>query len=83
MNDNINARVQNLREKINQIASSVNKNIDDINLIAVSKTQPFSKIVEARESGINFFGENKVQELRQKIDVGGTSFLWHFIGHLS
>ncbi|MFZ9982750.1 MAG: YggS family pyridoxal phosphate-dependent enzyme, partial [Cyclobacteriaceae bacterium] len=35
-------------------------------LIAVSKTQPVEKILEAYESGQRLFGENKVQELTVK-----------------
>ena len=38
-------------------------------LIAVSKTQPISIIKEAYNTGILDFGENKVQELLEKMEL--------------
>lgn len=51
-------------------------------LIAVSKTQPTAAILEAYESGIRDFGENKVQELTAKQAELPADIRWHFIGHL-
>ena len=52
-------------------------------LIAVSKTQPVDKILEAYEAGQRVFGENKVQELVSKYDSGLPGDIeWHLIGHL-
>lgn len=53
----------------------------DVELIAVSKTHPVDKIIEIKELGIKNFGENKVQELMEKIDkVSDVDF--HLIGNL-
>lgn len=55
--------------------------------MAVGKTKPAELIVDAYETGQRDFGENYVQELKEK----GTNPLilekckdirWHFIGHL-
>jgi PLP dependent protein len=51
-------------------------------LIAVSKTQPTEKILEAYQSGQRLFGENKVQELLAKQKELPTDIEWHLIGHL-
>ena len=51
-------------------------------LIAVSKTKPIEKIKEIYNLGIRDFGENKVQELLQKIDKLPSDIKWHMIGHL-
>lgn len=51
-------------------------------LIAVSKTQPVEKILEAYESGQRLFGENKVQELTEKHTQLPADIEWHMIGHL-
>lgn len=52
-------------------------------LIAVSKTQPASKIQEAYDGGQRAFGENKVQELVTKHDSDlPRDIEWHLIGHL-
>ncbi len=51
-------------------------------LVAVSKTQPIDKILEAYHSGQRIFGENYVQELVEKFAVLPKDIEWHFIGHL-
>lgn len=51
-------------------------------LIAVTKTQPVEKILEAYETGHRIFGENKVQELVTKFETLPKDIEWHLIGHL-
>ena len=51
-------------------------------LIAVSKTKPVSDIYEVMETGIKDYGENKVQELCDKIETISEPLNWHMIGHL-
>jgi pyridoxal phosphate enzyme (YggS family) len=54
-----------------------------VHLLAVSKKQPLSKILEARDAGQRDFGENFVQEGLEKIRQSkGSDLIWHFIGHL-
>ena len=54
----------------------------DVTLIAVSKTRPLSDLREAYEAGVRDFGENKVQELMDKIPEMPSDIRWHMIGHL-
>lgn len=51
-------------------------------LIAVSKTYPTDKILEAYEAGQRAFGENKVQEMEEKYATLPRDIEWHQIGHL-
>lgn len=51
-------------------------------LIAVSKTQPPERILEAYDRGQRRFGENRVQELASKYEVLPRDIEWHMIGHL-
>ncbi|MEZ4946361.1 MAG: YggS family pyridoxal phosphate-dependent enzyme [Cyclobacteriaceae bacterium] len=51
-------------------------------LIAVSKTQPIEKIMEAYSAGQRLFGENKVKELESKWNNLPKDIEWHMIGHL-
>ena len=51
-------------------------------LVAVSKTKPVELIKEAYEAGQLDFGENKVQELREKPGQLPNDIHWHMIGHL-
>ncbi len=51
-------------------------------LIAVSKTQPAEKILDAYNAGHRLFGENKVKELEKKRSELPKDIEWHMIGHL-
>lgn len=51
-------------------------------LVAVSKTKPAEMILEAYQAGQLDFGENKVQELREKPQELPNNIRWHMIGHL-
>lgn len=51
-------------------------------LIAVSKTQPIEKILEAYHAGQRVFGENKAKELEKKWKELPKDIEWHMIGHL-
>jgi PLP dependent protein len=51
-------------------------------LVAVSKFKPVEDIMEAYKSGQREFGENRPQELQQKMQILPADIKWHFIGHL-
>jgi len=51
-------------------------------LIAVSKTQPIERILEAYQAGQRAFGENKAREMEQKWKELPKDIHWHMIGHL-
>lgn len=55
---------------------------DEVTLIAVSKTKPVSDVREAMAAGARVFGENKVQEIREKTEAIKEPLQWHMIGHL-
>ncbi|MDR2547711.1 MAG: YggS family pyridoxal phosphate-dependent enzyme [Lachnospiraceae bacterium] len=54
----------------------------DVTLVAVSKGQTVARIYEAYDYGVRVFGENRVQELMEKIPLLPSSIEWHMIGHL-
>ena len=56
--------------------------VEEVTLIAVSKTKPLSMIEEAYAAGMREFGENKPQELRDKAKQWKESVQWHMIGSL-
>jgi pyridoxal phosphate enzyme (YggS family) len=53
-----------------------------VSLLAVSKTKPIELIQIAYDAGQRNFGENKVQELRDKYPALPKDIKWHMIGHL-
>ena len=76
---------ENLSIVENKIAAAckrAGRERDEVKLIVVSKTQPVEAIREAIEYGINSFGENRVQELREKTEIIEDNLDWHLIGHL-
>jgi len=56
--------------------------LQNVTLVAVSKTKPAEDIIEAYQAGHLDFGENYVQELTDKYEVLPKNIRWHFIGHL-
>lgn len=71
-----------VQKNIEQACLKSNRSVDEVTLIAVSKTKPLSMIQEAYDFNIRNFGENKVQEIMDKYDHMPKDTLWHMIGHL-
>jgi hypothetical protein len=68
-----------IKQNLDHIKNSLPENVT---LIAVSKTQPASSILEAYQAGQRAFGENKIQEMVEKFDILPKDIEWHMIGHL-
>lgn len=68
-----------IAENLNKIKSLIP---DDVSLVAVSKTKPIEDLKKAYEAGQRIFGENKVQELREKQPQLPNDIEWHMIGHM-
>jgi pyridoxal phosphate enzyme (YggS family) len=80
-----------LRTKISQIwkmigeaAQRGGRDPKTIRLIAATKTVPTERMLEAYESGVRIFGENRLQEAQQKMEaIGSNPYLsWHFLGRI-
>lgn len=74
--------LQNIENRIQEACARAGRKRDEVTLIAVSKTKPVEMLQEVYKEGIRDFGENKVQELCQKIEVLPENINWHMIGHL-
>lgn len=74
--------VRKVAERISWAAAKVGRRIEDIKLVAVTKTVDIERIREAVEAGVRIFGENYVQEAREKIAAIGHGVEWHMTGHL-
>jgi pyridoxal phosphate enzyme (YggS family) len=82
MSDLIENNVNSVRERIKRAAEKSGRTAEDILLVAVSKMQPLEKIYQAHRTGIDNFGENKVQDLISKISGSEVNLKWHMVGHL-
>jgi pyridoxal phosphate enzyme (YggS family) len=71
-----------VREQFAQAASKAGRGVDEIELVAISKTHDAAKVREVVEAGQTLFGESRVQEARIKIPELPSNLRWHFVGHL-
>ena len=78
LKDNLHQVQQNIKTACDR----AHRNYSDVTLIAVSKTKPIEMLSEIYDEGIREFGENKVQEMCEKMEVMPKDIHWHMIGHL-
>jgi pyridoxal phosphate enzyme (YggS family) len=83
-------RLTEIRERIASAARSAGRDPSSVRLVAVSKTFSVDAVAEAFAAGQREFGENRVQEALQKIELAlqkidrsaDQSIRWHLLGHL-
>lgn len=76
-------RIARIQNRIAKAAVNCGRSADDVKLVAVSKTKPAASVRQALEAGLTLFGENYIQEAREKVnDLAASPVHWHFIGHL-
>lgn len=78
----IRENIAETEEKITEACKRAGRDRTQVSLIAVSKTKPVEMLREAYDAGIRDFGENRVQELTEKMPVLPADIRWHMIGHL-
>jgi hypothetical protein len=77
-----------IKERILKVCSRINRNPEEITVVAVSKGRTAEQIKEVIEAGITDIGENKIQEALSKfnelstIDYRLSTIKWHMVGHL-
>lgn len=82
----IQVNAQSIAQRIRQAAQQGGRDPDEVQVIAVTKTQPLNQILPLLELGFRDWGENHVQELCAKHTALAKLTLpqprWHLIGHL-
>lgn len=71
-----------VQKKIADACITSGRKLEEVTLVAVSKTKPVELLMEAYNAGARVFGENKVQEIVDKYDKMPSDVKWHMIGHL-
>ena len=75
-----------VEEKITNAVEKAGRKRSEVKLIAVSKNNTVDVLESAYRCGVRVFGENRVQELVEKMDYfeakGIKDIEWHLIGHL-
>ena len=74
--------LQDVEKRIQAACDRAGRDRSEVTLISVSKTKPVEMLQEAYDLGVRVFGENKVQEIRDKYEVLPKDIEWHMIGHL-
>ena len=69
--ENIRNNVARIREEIRQVALACGRDPQEILLCAASKMNDAPRVLTAVEAGVDCCGENRVQELRQKLEQEG------------
>lgn len=78
----IRENLETVRRNIAEACRRAGRDPGEVTLIAVSKTKPVALLREAYDAGAREFGENKVQELTDKLPALPEDIRWHMIGHL-
>lgn len=75
------SNLQAVHQSIARVVHKAQRRMEDVTLLAVSKTFPASAVREAYAAGQRIFGENYVQEALEKINtLRDLPLEWHFIG---
>ncbi len=75
-------QLADIKERIAAAAEAAGRSPEDVTLVAVSKTFPAADIQTAYGAGQTIFGENRIQELTEKVPALPADIQWHMIGHL-
>lgn len=69
-------------DRVAVAAQRAGRDPSEVTVIAVAKTFPADAVLAALEAGATDIGENRAQELRDKLSVLGDRARWHFVGPL-
>ncbi|GLY93481.1 YggS family pyridoxal phosphate enzyme [Actinoplanes sp. NBRC 103695] len=74
-----------VRERIARACSAAGRSVDEVTLVAITKTYPASDVVLLTSLGVTDVGENKDQDAGPKaaeVRAAGATPRWHFVGQL-
>jgi len=83
MSSEIAHNIERVQTRIAAACRRAGRRLEEVRLIAVSKTVAPERIREAYDAGLRDFGENRVQEAEAKRPaLRDLDITWHMIGHL-
>ena len=72
-----------VRSRIEEAESLAGRSPGSVRLVAVTKAHPHDALEAALAAGLRDLGENRVEELEEKVaHFGAEAATWHMIGHL-
>jgi len=82
MSSEVAANLDTVLKNMQNACEENGRNVEQVRLVAVSKTKPSELLMDAYNAGQRYFGENYVQELVGKAEELPDDIHWHFIGPL-
>jgi PLP dependent protein len=74
--------VRRIMERVQVAAEKAGRPAGHVQVVAITKTVPIEKIIQALNAGITHIGENRVREAENKRQTLGRAVPWHLVGHL-
>ena len=80
----IEQNLESVKNRMKRAAENAGRDVDTIQLVAVTKLMPLETIQAGIEAGIRCFGENYAEQAAEKIKALKTDeeIKWHMIGHI-
>lgn len=80
----VGGRIDEVRAQIAEACADAGRDPGEVRLLAVTKTRPAQTVREAYAAGCGWFGENRLQELRDKAAALSDlkDLRWSVIGHV-
>lgn len=80
--ETVRANLHEVREQIATAAVRAGREPGDVQLLAATKYLPAAELPALAEAGVSLVGENRAQDLEEKVAAHGELFTWDFIGQL-
>jgi pyridoxal phosphate enzyme (YggS family) len=80
--ERVRANLAEVRERIAAAAARAGRDGADVEIVGAAKYVPAAELRALADAGVTVLGENRAQDLREKVDAYGDAFTWDFIGHL-
>ncbi|MBN1671339.1 MAG: YggS family pyridoxal phosphate-dependent enzyme [Kiritimatiellae bacterium] len=75
-------RLEHVRQRVRAACGRAGRDPAGVMILPVTKTHGPERVREAAQCGLSAFGENRVQEAKQKIPRCPGHLAWHLVGHL-
>ncbi|HWH12402.1 MAG TPA: YggS family pyridoxal phosphate enzyme [Solirubrobacteraceae bacterium] len=78
----VRGNLEAVRARVDAAAARVGRSGGDVRILAAVKYVPVGELGVLARAGVELVGENRAQDLVEKVDAHGDDFRWHFIGQL-
>lgn len=78
----VEANVAEVRDRVATACERAGRDPEEVTIVAVAKGVDPDRIREAAAAGVTDIGENRAQELRDKVRVLGEAVRWHYVGRV-